>query len=146
MERRQPKGGQKRNVPTTLEPRQPNISLDKPDLSVTMCNATMTNTRRARLRTLGDVEQLVMEHIWSQASATAEAVREGLTSRRPMKDSTVRTGLRRLGEKGYPPHRGEGRTYGYPARRPRTSGAPRAGPAGAPAPPRLGPCRARKYS
>src|SRR5437899_2229868 len=48
MERRQPKGGQKRNVPTTLEPRQPNISLDKPDLSVTMCNATMTNTRRAR--------------------------------------------------------------------------------------------------
>ena len=86
----------------------------------------MTNTRRARLRTLGDVEQLVMEHIWSQASATAEAVREGLTSRRPMKDSTVRTVLRRLEEKGYLTHGVEGRTYVYRARVPRTSVAARA--------------------
>jgi len=67
-----------------------------------------------------------MEHVWSHRSATAEAVREGFASRRPMKDSTVRTVLRRLEEKGYLTHGVEGRTYVYRARVPRTSVAARA--------------------
>ena len=86
----------------------------------------MTNTRPARLRTLGDVEQLVMDHVWRNQPTTAEAVREGLALRRPMKDSTVRTVLRRLEEKGYLTHGTEGRTYVYRARVPRTSVAARA--------------------
>ena len=73
----------------------------------------MTNTRQARLKNLGDVEQNVMDYIWSQGAATAEACREGLAATRPMKDSTIRTVLRRLEEKGYLTHEIEGRTFIY---------------------------------
>ncbi len=44
---------------------------------------------------------------------TADQVREALASRRALKDSTIRTVLRRLEEKGYLAHRVEGRTYVY---------------------------------
>jgi predicted transcriptional regulator len=44
---------------------------------------------------------------------TAEAVRERLS--RPLKESTVRTVLRRLEEKGYTTHTVDGRTYVYRA-------------------------------
>lgn len=81
----------------------------------------MTNSKEARLRTLGVVEQLVMDFVWAHTPATADAVREGVAAERPMKDSTVRTVLRRLEEKGYLAHEVEGRTYVYRARVPRTS-------------------------
>lgn len=54
-----------------------------------------------------------MEFLWSHGPSTSEQVREALASRRPMKDATVRTILRRLEEKGYATHRVEGRTYIY---------------------------------
>ena len=73
----------------------------------------MTNTRQPRLKNLGDVEQSVMDYIWTQGSATAEACREALATARPMKDSTIRTVLRRLEEKGYLTHEIEGRTFIY---------------------------------
>ena len=73
----------------------------------------MTNTRQPRLKNLGDVEQNVMDYIWSHGATTAEACREGLAATRPMKDSTVRTVLRRLEEKGYLTHEVEGRTFIY---------------------------------
>jgi BlaI family transcriptional regulator, penicillinase repressor len=73
----------------------------------------MTNTRLARLKNLGEVEQEVMDYIWSAGSVTAESCREGLMSTRPMKDSTIRTVLRRLEEKGYLTHAVEGRTFVY---------------------------------
>jgi len=75
----------------------------------------MTNTRQARLRNLGEVEQAVMDHIWTHGRVTAESCREALASSRPMKDSTIRTVLRRLEEKGYLTHEIEGRTYIYRA-------------------------------
>lgn len=75
----------------------------------------MTNTRHIRLKNLGEVEQAVMDHIWSEGSVTAEACREALASSRPMKDSTIRTVLRRLEEKGYLTHDVEGRTFVYRA-------------------------------
>jgi len=75
----------------------------------------MTNTRQARLRNLGEVEQAVMDHIWSHGRVTAESCREAMASYRPMKDSTIRTVLRRLEEKGYLTHEIEGRTYIYRA-------------------------------
>jgi BlaI family penicillinase repressor len=75
----------------------------------------MTNTERTRLKNLGEVEQLVMDYIWTQGPSSAEACREALASSRPMKDSTIRTVLRRLEEKGYVRHEIEGRTFVYRA-------------------------------
>jgi predicted transcriptional regulator len=54
-----------------------------------------------------------MDYIWSHGSTTAEACREALAATRPMKDSTVRTVLRRLEEKGYLTHEIDGRTFIY---------------------------------
>lgn len=62
---------------------------------------------------LSDLEHLVMDVIWKRASATAEDVRDALAARHPMKDSTARTVLKRLEEKGYLEHRVEGRTNVY---------------------------------
>jgi predicted transcriptional regulator len=54
-----------------------------------------------------------MEVIWARASATSEDVREALASRHPMKESTARTILKRLEEKGYVKHKVVGRTHVY---------------------------------
>jgi BlaI family transcriptional regulator, penicillinase repressor len=67
-----------------------------------------------------------MDYVWRRQPVTAEAVREGLAAKRPMKDSTVRTVLRRLEEKGYVTHGVEGRTYVYQAHLARTRVAARA--------------------
>jgi BlaI family transcriptional regulator, penicillinase repressor len=75
----------------------------------------MNNTRQSRLKNLGEVEQLVMDHVWTHGPSTSEACREALASSRPMKDSTIRTVLRRLEEKGYLTHETEGRTFIYKA-------------------------------
>jgi BlaI family penicillinase repressor len=75
----------------------------------------MNNIRQSRLRNLGEVEQLVMDHVWTHGPSTSEACREALASSRPMKDSTIRTVLRRLEEKGYLTHETEGRTFIYKA-------------------------------
>ncbi len=75
----------------------------------------MTNTTPIRLKSLGEVEQLVMDFVWTHGPVTAEACREALASKRPMKDSTIRTVLRRLEEKGYVRHETQGRTFIYRA-------------------------------
>lgn len=72
----------------------------------------MFRTTKAR-KPLSGLEHLVMNFLWSRRSATAEQVREALASRHPMKESTVRTILRRLEAKRYLRHRVEGRTYVY---------------------------------
>jgi len=75
----------------------------------------MTNTAKSRPKSLGEVEQLVMDYVWSHGRTTSESCREALASSRPMKDSTIRTVLRRLEEKGYLRHEIEGRTFIYQA-------------------------------
>jgi BlaI family penicillinase repressor len=75
----------------------------------------MTNTGHARLKNLGEVEQAVMDYIWAHGPTSAEACREALASSRPMRDSTIRTVLRRLEEKGYLTHNIQGRTFIYRA-------------------------------
>jgi predicted transcriptional regulator len=62
---------------------------------------------------LGDLEREVMQLVWAHGPVTAESVREKLS--RPLKESTVRTVLRRLEEKGYTTHTVDGRTYVYQA-------------------------------
>jgi predicted transcriptional regulator len=64
---------------------------------------------------VGEVEQLVMDYIWAHGPSSSETCREALASSRPMKDSTIRTVLRRLEEKGYVGHVIEGRTFIYKA-------------------------------
>ncbi|HKD58811.1 MAG TPA: BlaI/MecI/CopY family transcriptional regulator [Terracidiphilus sp.] len=60
---------------------------------------------------LGDLEREILSIVWRLGSVTAERVREELY--RPLKDSTVRTVLRRLEEKGYLAHSVEERTFIY---------------------------------
>jgi len=69
------------------------------------------------LPALGDLEREVMQLVWANGPVTAEAVRERLS--RPLKESTVRTVLRRLEDKGYTTHTVDGRTYVYHAAEPR---------------------------
>jgi BlaI family transcriptional regulator, penicillinase repressor len=56
-----------------------------------------------------------MDYLWTHGPSSAEACREALAASRPMKDSTIRTVLRRLEEKGYLAHETEGRTFIYKA-------------------------------
>jgi predicted transcriptional regulator len=60
---------------------------------------------------LGELERSILSIVWGRGEATAEQVREDL--RRPLKDSTIRTVLRRLEEKGYLAHSVDNRTFLY---------------------------------
>jgi predicted transcriptional regulator len=60
---------------------------------------------------LGELERSVLSIVWRSLPITAEQVREELN--RPLKDSTIRTVLRRLEEKGYLKHAIENRTFVY---------------------------------
>jgi predicted transcriptional regulator len=62
---------------------------------------------------LSALENAVMQVVWSKARVTADEVRQAMPRRQDLKDSTVRTILRRLEEKGYVEHDVEGRTYVY---------------------------------
>jgi predicted transcriptional regulator len=60
---------------------------------------------------LGELERSILLIVWRLGAVTAEQVREQLG--RPLKDSTIRTVLRRLEEKGYLAHSVESRTFLY---------------------------------
>jgi predicted transcriptional regulator len=62
---------------------------------------------------LSPLEHEVMQVLWSQGPCSAEDVRHALAEIHPMKDSTVRTILRRMEEKEFVAHRCEGRIYIY---------------------------------
>jgi BlaI family penicillinase repressor len=86
----------------------------------------MHNTYKKRPKGLGEVEQTVMDFVWAHGPCTAESCREALAATRPMKDSTVRTILRRLEQKGFVTHEIEGRTFIYRAAEARQNVAVRA--------------------
>jgi BlaI family transcriptional regulator, penicillinase repressor len=62
---------------------------------------------------LSSLENAAMQVVWSKQRATADDVRLALAPQQALKESTVRTILRRLEEKGYVEHDVEGRTYVY---------------------------------
>lgn len=62
---------------------------------------------------LSALENAVMRVIWERGQATADEARTALAHDQPLKDSTIRTILRRLEEKGYVTHSTEGRTFVY---------------------------------
>ena len=51
---------------------------------------------------LGELERSIMRLVWQHGELNAEQVRQQLD--RPLKESTIRTVLRRLEEKGYLTH------------------------------------------
>jgi BlaI family transcriptional regulator, penicillinase repressor len=61
------------------------------------------------------LEQLIMDYVWAHPDCTAEMCREGVINERKLKDSTIRTILRNLEQKGYVNHKVEGRTFVYRA-------------------------------
>jgi BlaI family penicillinase repressor len=69
-----------------------------------------------RLKAPTPLEQFIMDYVWAHPDCTAEMCREGLASRRALKDSTIRTILRKLEDKGYVNHKVDGRTFVYRAR------------------------------
>jgi BlaI family transcriptional regulator, penicillinase repressor len=83
-----------------------------PFLYVTVSNTMMSNTRNGHdPAELGELERSILSVIWRKAEINAEQVREELG--RPLKDSTIRTVLRRLEEKGYLAHSVVDRTFVY---------------------------------
>ena len=54
-----------------------------------------------------------MNYVWRHPRCTAEMCREGVADERQLKDSTMRTILRNLEEKGYVSHEVDGRTFVY---------------------------------
>jgi predicted transcriptional regulator len=88
-------------------------------------NNTKTNNGR-RSKGLGEVEQAVMDYVWANGPCSSEECREALATTRPMKESTIRTVLRRLEHKGYLQHSISGRTFIYQAAEPRQSVVARA--------------------
>ncbi len=73
-------------------------------------------TRRNTLsQPLTELQQAILNIIWASGSATAEQVREALLPAHPLKDSSVRTLLRRLEARGFLRHRIEGKLFVYQA-------------------------------
>ncbi len=71
------------------------------------------DAKNSESKDLGDLERAVMQLVWAQGPMTAETVREALD--RPLKESTIRTVLRRLEDKGFVTHTVDNRTFVYRA-------------------------------
>ena len=89
----------------------------------------MTNRTEAggRVRSpLTELENEVMQAVWKGGMCTVEAVYRVVSRKRKLKETTVRTLLRRLEQKGYLKHQSDGRAYMYRATEPPRSLAARA--------------------
>ena len=74
---------------------------------------SMKKKSQKKVASLSPLEEAVMQAIWRRGSASAEDVRKALMGKHELKDSTVRTILRRLEGKGVLSHSVAGRTYIY---------------------------------
>jgi predicted transcriptional regulator len=73
---------------------------------------------------LGELERQVLELVWKLGEGTADQIRQLL--KRPLKESTVRTVLSRLEQKGFLGHVVNQRTFVYRAATPRADVTSRA--------------------
>ena len=88
-------------------------------------------THRTRVKTrvrapLTGLEKDVMQAVWDRGPVAVEGVYEIVSKKRNLKETSVRTILRRLEMKGYLRHESEGRAYVYRAAEPARSLAARA--------------------
>ena len=79
---------------------------------VTVCHMTRRNTSSSPLTPL---QQAILKFIESKGPVTADQVREGVMRDHPLKDSSVRTLLRRLEARGLVSHTVDGKTFLYRA-------------------------------
>ncbi len=75
---------------------------------------------------LTELENEVMQVVWNAGPCPVEAVHQVVSRKRKLKETSVRTILRRLEQKGYLRHEEEGRAYIYRAAEPARSLAARA--------------------
>src|ERR1700693_3000867 len=95
--------------------------------SGTQCTMTKRNASAARVRSpLTDLESEVMRVVWDAGPCAVEAVHLVVSRKRNLKETTIRTLLRRLEQKGYLTHESDGRAYIYRAVEPARSLAARA--------------------
>ena len=88
---------------------------------------TKRNAPAARVRSpLTDLESEVMRVVWDAGPCPVEAVHLVVSRKRNLKETTIRTLLRRLEQKGYLTHESDGRAYVYRAVEPARSLAARA--------------------
>jgi BlaI family transcriptional regulator, penicillinase repressor len=73
----------------------------------------MRNNPQSPRAALSVLEHQLMEILWKTGPGTAEQIRKALAPRHALKDSTIRTILRRLQEKGYVSHTVEGKAFVY---------------------------------
>jgi predicted transcriptional regulator len=71
--------------------------------------------RNANRRPLTELQQAILDLLCERGAATGEQVREGLQPLHRLKDSSVRTLLRRLEARGYVTHRSDGKVFIYEA-------------------------------
>jgi BlaI family penicillinase repressor len=81
-------------------------------LCVTVCNVT---SRNPTAQPLTGLQRAIVDFISAKGPATADQVREGLLPKHPLKDSSVRTLLRRLEARGIVSHTTEGNVFVYRA-------------------------------
>jgi BlaI family penicillinase repressor len=72
------------------------------------------------------LENEVMQVVWEMGPCPVEAVHQVVSRKRKLKETSVRTILRRLEQKGYLRHEEQGRAYVYRAAEPARSLAARA--------------------
>ena len=77
-----------------------------------------TKTKAPVRAPLTELENEVMRAVWNGGRCTVEDVHRIVARKRDLKETTVRTLLRRLEHKGYLEHEAEGRAYLYRAAEP----------------------------
>lgn len=82
--------------------------------------------RSMSTRPLTELQQAILDAIWAKGPSTAEQLREAISADHPLKDSSVRTLLRRLEARGYLRHTLAGKVFLYDARVPSLNVAARA--------------------
>ena len=93
-------------------------------VSVTLCSVTVSNRNP---RPLTPLQQDILESVWEHGPLTADQLRERLATKHRLKDSSIRTLLRRLESQGYLRHSVEGKSYLYEAAESPASAAARNG-------------------
>ncbi|HET9358983.1 MAG TPA: BlaI/MecI/CopY family transcriptional regulator [Vicinamibacterales bacterium] len=64
---------------------------------------------------LTDLQQAILDYVWANGPVSSEAIRQALQRKHPLKDSSMRTLLRRLEARALLTHRIEGKVFLYEA-------------------------------
>ena len=74
--------------------------------------------RNTSAHSLTDLQKAILDFRWTKGPATADAIREGIHRVHPLKDSSIRTLLRRIEARGFVSHTLDGKVFIYTARVP----------------------------